>query len=61
MNLEKWLNKQPDCNLWQILADVSKINSDNNKATDFWILVAKKVNDEINTRLFEEGEKEDEE
>ncbi len=58
MNLEKWLSEQPDCKLWQILADVSTINADHNKASDFWVLVAKKVNDEINKRLFDEGEKE---
>jgi hypothetical protein len=60
MNLEKWLSEQPDCTLWKILADVSTINADNNKASNFWVLVAKKVNDEINKRLFVDYEGESE-
>lgn len=56
MNLEQYLHQQEDCVLWALLADVATINAEKNKATDFWILVAKKLNDEINQRLFDANE-----
>ena len=54
--LKEYLKKQEDSTLWKILADISAINADKNKASEFWLTLAGEVNEEINKRLFADYE-----
>lgn len=58
--LKETLKKFEDSTLWLLLADVGEVmgNSKHNtpELKDFWLGVASEVNQEINTRLFDDSE-----
>lgn len=58
MNLETWMNEQEDYVLWQVLADIGSVLGSRTKRTstdEFWYEIAKAANDEIDRRLFIDG------
>lgn len=61
--LKEYLEKQEDYVLWQLLADIGSVlgsRTHKNPTSEFWQQLAKEVQSEIDTRLFNDYEKDGE-